>query len=116
MVDGDGGEACGSIPVEYFKEAVVRCRVHFPRIECRTDALHVAKCLFATSVRFCNWVLAASAGYAALRMALGVSASAAACARYELLPGCCNKCYLIGREEGERFCCTQGLGKAASAG
>jgi hypothetical protein len=56
-------------------------RVHFPRIECRTDALHVAKCLFATAVRFCNWILAAITGYAALRLLLGVSASAAACAR-----------------------------------
>ena len=55
------------------------CRVHFPQLECRTDATHVLRCTLGTAVRILNWLLAASAGFSALCLAAGISRSALVC-------------------------------------
>ena len=53
-----------------------QCRVHFPRLECRTDATHVVRCALGTGVRALNWCLAASVGFSALCLSAGISRSA----------------------------------------
>ena len=60
------------------------CRVHFPRLECRTDATHVLRCTLGTAVRILNWTLAASAGFSALCLAAGISRSALVCRMLEV--------------------------------
>ena len=60
------------------------CRVHFPRLECRTDATHVVRCALGTGVRALNWCLAASAGFSALCLAAGISRSALICRMLEV--------------------------------
>lgn len=59
-------------------------RVHFPRLECRTDATHVLRCFLGTGVRLLNWGLAASAGVSALCLAVGISRSAIVCRMLEV--------------------------------
>ena len=59
-------------------------RVHFPRLECRTDATHVLRCALGTGVRVLNWGLAASAGVSALCLAAGISRSALICRMLEV--------------------------------
>lgn len=61
------------------------CRVHFPRLECRTDATHVLRCALGTGVRVLNWGLAATAGVSALCLAAGISRSALICRMIEVL-------------------------------
>ncbi|BDA43970.1 hypothetical protein COCOBI_05-1540 [Coccomyxa sp. Obi] len=58
-------------------------RVHFPRLECRTDATHLLRCALGTGVRVLNWGLAASAGVSALCLAAGISRSALICRMIE---------------------------------
>jgi len=58
-------------------------RVHFPRLECRTDATHVLRCLLGTGVRLVNWALAASAGVSAMCLAFGVSRNVLVCRLFE---------------------------------
>ena len=60
------------------------CRVHFPRLECRTDATHVVRCALGTGVRALNWCLAASVGFSALCLAAGISRSALICRMLEV--------------------------------
>ena len=60
------------------------CRVHFPRLECRTDATHVLRCTLGTGVRILNWTLAASAGFSALCLAAGISRSGLVCRMLEV--------------------------------
>lgn len=62
-------------------------RVRFPRLECRTDATHVLRCVLGTGVRVLNWGLAASAGVSALCLAAGISRSALACRMLEVRAG-----------------------------
>lgn len=57
--------------------------VHFPRLECRTDATHVVRCLLGTGVRLLNWALAASAGVSAMCLAFGVSRNVLICRLFE---------------------------------
>lgn len=59
-------------------------RVHFPRLECRTDATHVLRCTLGTGVRVLNWMLAASAGFSALCLAAGISRSGLMCRLFEV--------------------------------
>ena len=59
-------------------------RVHFPRLECRTDATHVLRCTLGTGVRILNWMLAASAGFSALCLAAGISRSGLMCRLFEV--------------------------------
>ncbi|KAK9843785.1 hypothetical protein WJX81_006264 [Elliptochloris bilobata] len=64
-------------------------RVHFPRLECRTDATHVVRCLLGTGVRLVNWALAASAGVSAMCLAFGVSRNVLVCRLFELIASEC---------------------------
>ena len=58
-------------------------RVHFPRLECRTDLTHVIRCLLGTGVRLVNWALAASASVSAMCLAFGVSRNVLVCRLFE---------------------------------
>lgn len=78
-------------------------RVHFPRLECRTDATHVLRCALGTGVRVLNWCLAASAGFSALCLAAGISRSALVCRMLEVrhsFPGSPFHCQLCWQAEG----------------
>ena len=65
--------------------------MHFPRLECRTDATHVVRCLLGTGVRLLNWALAASAGVSAMCLAFGVSRNVLVCRLFEAR--CCRRLY-----------------------
>lgn len=56
-------------------------RVHFPRIECGLDMLHIFKCLLGTCVRILNWLMALSLGLSMLRLLTGFTLSALACSQ-----------------------------------
>lgn len=55
------------------------CRV-YTRTECRTDMLHMFKCLFGSCVRTLNWLLLANVLITAIRVLLGGVTSYLACA------------------------------------
>ena len=87
-------------------------RVHFPRLECRTDATHVLRCALGTGVRVLNWGLAASAGVSALCLAAGISRSALICRMLEvrLSPDCAVEAYFTGfANESASLMCLPGL-------
>ena len=67
--------------------------MRFPRLECRTDATHVLRCVLGTGVRVLNWGLAASAGVSALCLAAGISRSALVCRMLEARRAPC--CHLL---------------------
>ena len=54
-------------------------RVHFPRIECAVDMLHMFKCLLGTAVRLLNWGVLITLGLSMLRLLAGFTLSALAC-------------------------------------
>ena len=58
--------------------------MRFPRLECRTDATHVIRCVLGTGVRLLNWALAASAGFSVLCLVAGISRSAIVCRLLEV--------------------------------
>ncbi len=72
--------------IDAVTSAMCLCRVHFPRLECRTDATHVLRCTLGTGVRILNWTLAASAGFSALCLAAGISRSGLVCRMLEVRP------------------------------
>ena len=52
----------------------------YTRTECRTDGLHVFKCLFGSCLRTLNWLLLANVLITAIRVLLGGVTSFMACA------------------------------------
>ena len=52
----------------------------YTRTECKTDMLHVFKCLFGSCVRTLNWLLLANVAVTAVRVVLGGVTSYMACA------------------------------------
>ena len=53
----------------------------YTRTECRTDMLHIFKCLFGSCVRTLNWLLLANVLITAVRVLMGGVTSYMACAR-----------------------------------
>ncbi|KAK9808765.1 hypothetical protein WJX72_003209 [[Myrmecia] bisecta] len=54
-------------------------RVHLTHIQCRTDLLHVLRCLFGTIVRLLNWMLLAQAIVRAVGLVFGIPSTFWAC-------------------------------------
>ena len=52
----------------------------YTRTECRTDMLHIFKCLFGSCVRTMNWLLLANVVVTAVRLMIGGISSFRACA------------------------------------